>query len=122
MTPAQQSVQAGHSAIQFQHEHSEISKKWFKESLYLVYLSVENKEELLKLISKLEKSQIKFSAFIEPDMGGEITSICLEPSDKTRRITSSLPLMLRNKFEKIESTKQNNKKGELSYENVEFTD
>lgn len=113
MTLAQQAVQAGHSAIQFQHEHPEISKKWFKESLYLVYLSVENKEELLKLIPKLEKSQIKFSAFIEPYMGGEITSICLEPSEKTRRITSSLPLMLKN-------YKQNNMKGETIYENEQL--
>lgn len=95
-----QAVQAGHSAIKFQHDFPEISKKWFNESSYLIYLSIENQCELLKLIQKLEKLQIKFSAFIEPDMGGEITSICIEPSEKTRRITSSMPLML--KKERVE--------------------
>lgn len=97
ITPPQQAIQAGHSAIQFQHDFPTISKKWFNESNYLIYLSVENQYELLNLIQKLEKLQIKFSAFIEPDMGGEITSICIEPSEKTRRITSSMPLMLKKR-------------------------
>jgi len=101
MSLGAQSVQSSHSSIQFQHVFPEISKKWFYESNYLVHLSIENLCELLKLIQKLEQSNIKFTAFIEPDMGGEITSICIEPSEKTRKITSSLPLLF--KKEKIKS-------------------
>jgi len=61
----------------------------------LAVLSVNDEKELLELISKLEKSNIKFSVFREPDIDDEITSICIEPSDKSRRITSSLPLLLK---------------------------
>jgi len=61
----------------------------------LAILSIENEEELLKLISKLEKSKIKFSVFKEPDICDEITSICIEPSEKSRKATSSLPLLLK---------------------------
>jgi hypothetical protein len=59
-------------------------------------LSVKNEQELKNLISKLEKSSIKFSTFREPDIDNQITSICIEPSDASRRITSSLPTMLRD--------------------------
>lgn len=96
MTPAYQAVQAGHSSIQFQHEHPDIAKNWHNNSKYLIYLSVENEQSLIKLISKLEKFKIKFSVFREPDIDNQITSICIEPSDKTRRITSSLPKMLKD--------------------------
>jgi len=112
MTPSYQSVQAGHSAIQFQHDYPDIAKKWYINSKYLIYLSVDNEQELLKLISKLEKSNIKFSVFKEPDIGDEITSICIEPSDASRRITSSLPLMLKEyNEEKID--KNNYRKGKV---------
>lgn len=56
-----------------------------------------DEKELLNLVSKLEKSKIKYSIFREPDLSDEITSVCIEPSEKTRRITSSLPLMLKEK-------------------------
>lgn len=76
-------------------------------------LSVENEQELLKLISKLEKSNIKFSVFKEPDIGNEITSICIEPSVESRRITSSLPLMLKEYDMNNQINKNNYKKEEV---------
>jgi hypothetical protein len=63
---------------------------------YLALLSVGIEEELSNLISKLEKSKIKFSVFREPDINNQITAICIEPSEASRRITSSLPKMLRD--------------------------
>ena len=64
------------------------------------------------LIEKLEKSQIKYSVFREPDIDNQITAIAIEPSEKTRRLVSSLPLMLKeyNLFNKID--KNNFKKEE----------
>lgn len=50
---------------------------------------------MVKLIAKLEKSNIKYSVFREPDINNQITSITIEPSDKTRRMVSNLPLMLK---------------------------
>lgn len=113
LTPAYQSVQSTHSALQFAHEFPHIFKEWQKIP-YLAVLSVDNEQELLKLISKLEKSNIKFSIFKEPDIGDEITSICIEPSDASRRITSSLPLMLKEyNCEKIDKNNYSLKKMEV---------
>ena len=94
MTPGTQAVQSSHSLVQFVFEYQEISQIWFKDP-YLVQLSIENEEELTKLILKLEKNQIKHSIFREPDLNNEITAIAIEPSDKVRRLLSNLPLMLK---------------------------
>jgi len=87
-------VQSNHASILFIFEHPEISQIWFKDQ-YLAQLSVENEDALKHLILKLEKNQIKHSVFREPDLFNQITAIAIEPSDKTRRIVSSLPLMLK---------------------------
>lgn len=94
--PGYQSVQACHSAIQFQHEFPEISKQWHEQSKYLACLSTRDENTLKELIQKAEKKNIKYSVFIEPDIDNQITSVAFEPSDATRRLTSSLPLMLKN--------------------------
>jgi hypothetical protein len=67
---------------------------------------------LKRLIEKLEKHHIKYSIFREPDINNQITAIAIEPSEKTRRLVSSLPLMLKeyNLFNKID--KNNFKKEE----------
>jgi hypothetical protein len=75
-------------------EHPEVSNLWYKDQ-YLAQLSVENEEELYSLISKLEKNHLRFVVFREPDIENQITAIAIEPSDKTRRLTSSMPLMLK---------------------------
>jgi len=98
----QQAVQAGHSAVEFQHQYPDISKKWLNESKYLIYLSVPGEKELIELISKLKKFNLKHSIFKEPDLNDQITSVCIEPSEKTRKLTSSLPLMLKENERKEE--------------------
>lgn len=40
---------------------------------------------------------IPMSYFTEPDIGDELTSICFIETDKTKKLTSHLPLSLRNK-------------------------
>lgn len=94
ISPGAQSVQSSHALVQFIFEHPEISLNWFKDP-YLVQLSVENEEQLQQLIYKLQKFNIKYSIFREPDLENQITSIAIEPSDKTRRLISHLPLMLK---------------------------
>jgi peptidyl-tRNA hydrolase len=104
MTPAYQAIQSGHAAIQFQYDYPDIAKEWYDNSNYLIYLSVENENELKRLIHRLEKSNIKYSVFRESDIDNQITAIAIEPSDKTRRLVSNLPLMLKecNIFNKID--------------------
>lgn len=88
-----QAVQSGHAGIQFQHEHPELAKIWYHNSNYLIFLSVENEDELKKFINKANSNNIKLSIFREPDLNNEITAIALEPCDWSRRHTSGFPLM-----------------------------
>ena len=88
-----QAVQAGHAAIQFQHEHPELAKLWYTKSNYLAFLTVANEEELEKLIRKAEAKGISHSVFREPDIGNEITAITFEASNDAKRITSSCRMM-----------------------------
>jgi len=88
-----QSVQSGHSSIQYQYEYPESAKSWYTNSNYLIYLTVENESELKRFIKLAESKQIQVSVFREPDINNEITAITLEPSDASDRITSGLPLL-----------------------------
>lgn len=88
-----QAVQSAHAGIQFQYEHSELAKNWYHNSNYLIFLSVENEEELNKLIKKANSKDIVISIFREPDIGNQITAIALEPSIKSKKLTSGLKLM-----------------------------
>ena len=95
LIPGSQAVQATHAAIEFIFEHPEIAHDWYKISKYIVQLSVNNQEELLELSDKLSWKGILFSEFREPDLDNELTAIALEPSEKARRVVSSMPLMLK---------------------------
>jgi hypothetical protein len=85
---------ASHAAIQFVFEHPEIAKLWIKEP-YLAQLSCADEDDLKNLIEKLQKNNIKYSIFREPDLDDQITAIAIEPSDQSRRLLSSYPLMLK---------------------------
>tara|TARA_R110000796_G_scaffold98092_1_gene205475 strand:- start:4907 stop:5233 length:327 start_codon:yes stop_codon:yes gene_type:complete len=94
-----QAVQSAHACVQFQYEHPELAKNWFNNSNYLIFLSVENEQELEKLISKANSNNINISIFREPDINNEITAIALEPCDWSRRHTSGIPLMRKEKVD-----------------------
>ena len=88
-----QGVQSAHAGIQFQHEHPEVAKQWYYKSNYLVFLTVENENELEKLVAKAKLRDITVSEFREPDIDDALTAIALEPSRLSKKITSGLPLM-----------------------------
>jgi peptidyl-tRNA hydrolase len=95
LTAGQQMLQSAHAAIEFQHEHSEIAKEWNTQSKYLIFLSVENENELQKLLYKIQFYDLKYTTFLEPDIGNQLTAICIEPSERTQKLTSNLPLALK---------------------------
>lgn len=88
-----QAVQAGHAAIDFQHQHPVEAKQWQTQSNYLAYLTVADEAELIKLISKAILMGIKHTIFREPDIGNQITAVAFEATDEARKLTSSCPLM-----------------------------
>ena len=89
-----QMSQMGHSIAQFMLEHPEMSKKW--NNNYLISLSISSEEKLSNLLTKIKDIGIPVSYFIEPDIGNELTSICFVETEQTRRLTSGLPLSLKN--------------------------
>ena len=54
-----QAVQSAHGAIQFQYEYPELAKNWYNNSNYLIFLTVENEDELKKFIEKANSKNIK---------------------------------------------------------------
>jgi peptidyl-tRNA hydrolase len=94
LSEGQQAVQSVHAAIQFCFDHFELAQEWHNISKYLALVSVENEDELIKLIGKCESREIKYSVFLEPDIGNEITAITIEPTERGRKIISNLPLTL----------------------------
>lgn len=93
IAPGYQAVQSCHAMRQFTADHPELDQEWFKGSNYLALLSVENEVELMKLITKASDASLKWSAFREPDVGGAITAIALEPGAKD--LCKGLQLALR---------------------------
>lgn len=89
------SVQAQHALAEFIFQYPEISKEWFQRSNYLGFLSVQNEEDLIKLISKAQEKNIKFSVFREPDIDNQITAIALEPGNKSKKLCANLKLALK---------------------------
>jgi hypothetical protein len=87
LTPSQQAVQAGHALAEYL-LRGPWNSKWDNETL--VYLGVENKFELEKLIYKFDNRSIKFVKFIEPDLNDEVTAIATEYDGS---ITSGLDLL-----------------------------
>jgi hypothetical protein len=104
---------ASHAAIQFVFDHPEIAKLWIKDP-YLAQLSCADEDELKNIIEKLQKNHINYSIFREPDLDNQITAIAVEPSDKSRRILSCYPLMLKE-YKSIDKIDKNSYKKENNY-------
>jgi hypothetical protein len=93
--PGYQAVQSCHAIRQFTEEHPERDGEWFKSSNYLALLSVESEVDLMRLIVSASDLGLRWSAFREPDVGGRITAIAIEPHQKTADLCRSLPLALK---------------------------
>jgi peptidyl-tRNA hydrolase len=95
ISPGYQGVQSQHALRQFTAEHPERDAEWFKNSNYLAWLSVEDEVELMRLITSAQDIGLRWSAFREPDVGGQITAIAIEPHPKAAELCRGLPLALR---------------------------
>lgn len=95
ISPGYQAVQSCHAIRQFTADHPEIDAEWFKSSNYLALLSVTNEIALMKLITQAADAGLRWSAFREPDIGGQITAIAIEPHPITVQLCKELPLALK---------------------------
>jgi len=93
--PGYQAVQSCHAIRQFTAEHPDRDLEWFRDSNYLALLSVEDERELMRLLVQAKDLGLRASAFREPDVGGAITAIAIEPQTLTAKMCSKLLLALK---------------------------
>jgi hypothetical protein len=61
----------------------------------MVSLAAKDENHLKMLMQLFEERGIKFVVFTEPDFDNQITSITIEPSEMSRKLTSSLPKLMK---------------------------
>jgi len=93
LPPGSMGVQAMHAFRQFVHEHREAEMEWFEKSNHLAFLEVRDERALERLAADAAARSLRFSAFREPDLGGSLTALALEPAAK--RLCGRLKLALR---------------------------
>lgn len=84
-------------AFQFFREYPDIVSNWMNDSNYITCCSARDEQHLHSILLKAQEKGIIVSIFTEPDLDGQLTAICLEPSDASRKLCSSLPLALKGK-------------------------
>jgi len=92
LPPGSQAVQAAHAMREFAADYPEIEKAWHEKSNTVAMLSVPDEAALVELLESLSAA-LHFTPFREPDLGGSLTAICVEP--KGGRTLRHLPLALR---------------------------
>lgn len=76
LSPEQRAVQSGHALAEFLLKH-----KTFWDNGTLIYLGVDDLEQLERWMFKLDRKNIRYSVFREPDIGNEITSLATDWND-----------------------------------------
>ena len=95
IAPGYQAVQSCHAIRQFTADHPGIDAEWFQTSNYLALLSVKDEVELMRLIVQASDAKLNWSAFREPDVGGAITAIAIEPHPLATEMCKNIPLALK---------------------------
>ena len=95
LTPGYQAVQPAHALAEFAIKYPRVFKFWQVNQKNLIVLSVANELALNDLFNKAQSAGIKSVLFKEPDIGNEATAIALEPCELTYKLTSSIPLALK---------------------------
>lgn len=96
LSPNYQLPQCLHALTEFIYDFPDLSKRWKEKSNFIVVLSAKDEFELSRLSDKLKSKDINFSEFREPDIGDQLTSICVEPGVQSYKMLSHLPLALKN--------------------------
>jgi hypothetical protein len=89
-----QAVQSTHAAIDFVFEHPTRAGPWHKNSNTLVMLTVKDTKGLIHLMRKCDYLSLAYTVFREPDIGNQITAICMEPHPEVYKMVSKLPLLI----------------------------
>ena len=88
-------VQSCHAVADFAARHNEEFNEWQFKSNYLCCLEA-SQLQIDKTISKLDELKIKYSVFLEPDIGNEMTAIAIEaiPRQQHKQLFKNFKLSL----------------------------
>lgn len=89
-----QAVQSTHAAIDFVFEHPTRAGPWHTDSNTLVMLTTKDEKGLKHLMRKCDYLSLCYTVFREPDIGNQITAICIEPHPEVYKMVSKLPLLM----------------------------
>ena len=92
MAPATQACQAAHAALEFSLTYPAVTADWCKTSGTLVLLAVDDELSLGRVHVDAVAIGLRAAAFYEPDLGGALTAIALEPA--AGRLLARVPLAL----------------------------
>lgn len=73
LSPSYRAVQAGHALAEFMLKQPGQAQEWGNHTL--IYLEIENEEELAYWGQKLTQREIAWEGFREPDIGNQLTAI-----------------------------------------------
>lgn len=95
LQPGYKVAQSSHAIANFAIEHRDEFEKWQFKSNYLCCLEA-SKEDINKILTKLDLLKIKYSKFFEPDIGNQLTSIAVEaiPRQQHKKLFKKLKLTL----------------------------
>lgn len=95
MQPGYKLAQSVHAAFEFSVEHRIEMEQWQKKSNYVCCLEASRfKIEIIQ--AELDKLKIKYTIFLEPDIGNELTAIAVEaiPRELHTKLFKKLKLAL----------------------------
>ncbi len=87
-------AQTCHALSEFENLHTNIYRKWYTESNYIVCLEIENENKLKALLHEAEMLGIKVAPFYEPDLDNQLTAVTFEPGADSKRLLRKLPLAM----------------------------
>jgi hypothetical protein len=88
MTPSYQAVQSAHAAMEMGFRTMTPGGP-----VHIVLLGISNQEELLELADKLQRENVKFELFYEPDYETGYTALCTYPMEGKVKALGKLQLL-----------------------------
>jgi hypothetical protein len=92
LPPGAQACQAAHAAIEFGFAFPEVTAAWRSVSSAIVLLAAADELALGRLHIDAAEAGLRTVAFYEPDFGGALTAVAIEPAGQ--RLLARLPLAL----------------------------
>ncbi|MFC4043453.1 peptidyl-tRNA hydrolase [Dactylosporangium siamense] len=93
LPPGTQATQATHAALDFAVAHPDAFRDWHTASNTLVLVAARDEDALRHLCGAASVAGHRHTRFHEPDLGGALTAVALEPA--AYKLLSHLPVALR---------------------------